>query len=100
MINDERVSLPKLYHELASWWPLLSAPGDYAEEAGIYQHALVDACAAPPKSLLELGSGGGNNASHLKARFDMTLVDRSSETIPSLRRSCLRTSSCLLRFRW
>ena len=79
--DDERVPLPKLYHELASWWPLLSAPGDYAEEAGIYQHALVDACAAPPQSLLELGSGGGNNASHLKARFEMTLVDRSSEML-------------------
>ncbi len=79
--DDERVPLPKLYHALASWWPLLSAPGDYAEEAGIYRHALVDACAAPPQSLLELGSGGGNNASHLKARFEMTLVDRSSEML-------------------
>ena len=27
--------------------------------------------------MLELGSGGGNNASHLKARFKMTLVDLS-----------------------
>jgi hypothetical protein len=27
--------------------------------------------------LLELGSGGGNNASHLKSRFQMLLVDRS-----------------------
>ncbi len=28
-------------------------------------------------TLLELGSGGGNNASHLKARFSLVLVDRS-----------------------
>ena len=27
--------------------------------------------------VLELGSGGGNNASHLKSSFTMTLVDRS-----------------------
>jgi SAM-dependent methyltransferase len=27
--------------------------------------------------VLELGSGGGNNASHLKARFEMVLVDPS-----------------------
>jgi len=27
--------------------------------------------------VLELGSGGGNNASHLKAHFELTLVDRS-----------------------
>jgi hypothetical protein len=25
--------VPKLYGELASWWPLLSSPDDYAEEA-------------------------------------------------------------------
>jgi hypothetical protein len=24
---------PKLYNELAEWWPLMSAPADYAEEA-------------------------------------------------------------------
>ncbi len=29
------------------------------------------------ETMLELGSGGGNNASHLKARFKMTLVDLS-----------------------
>ena len=27
--------------------------------------------------MLELGSGGGNNASHLKAHFQLTLVDLS-----------------------
>lgn len=67
----------KLYGELASWWPLLSAPGDYAEEAAFYRTALVAACARPPRTLLEIGSGGGNNASHLKGHFEMVLVDRS-----------------------
>ena len=65
----------RLYTDLAGWWPLLSAPSDYAEEAGFYQKALVEACA--PRTLLELGSGGGNNASHLKAHFELTLVDLS-----------------------
>ena len=69
--------LPKLYSELASWWPLLSSPADYAEEAGIYHKMLVEACDCPPQTLLELGSGGGNNASHMKAWFHMTLVDRA-----------------------
>ena len=66
---------PRLYHELASWWPLLSAPADYAEEAAFYQRTILDACAPPCDTLLELGSGGGNNASHMKARFAMVLVD-------------------------
>ncbi len=72
---------PKLYRELASWWPLLSAPEDYAEEAAFYQRAIIDACARPPETLLELGSGGGNNASHLKARFRMTLTDLSPDML-------------------
>lgn len=65
----------KLYGDLASWWPLLSAPEDYAEEAAFYQQALLAACQRPVRTLLEIGSGGGNNALHLKQRFDMTLVD-------------------------
>ena len=67
----------KLYNELTDWWPLLSAPEDYAEEAAFYQQSLIGACARPCRTLLELGSGGGNNASHLKRRFTMTLVDLS-----------------------
>ena len=69
---------PKLYGELASWWPLLSAPEDYAEEAAIYRQALVEGSRRPIRTLLELGSGGGNNASHLAPHFEsMTLVDLS-----------------------
>ena len=67
----------KLYGDLAAWWPLMSAPADYAEEAAFYQRTLLEACERSPQTLLELGSGGGNNASHLKARFSMTLVDPS-----------------------
>ena len=69
---------PRLYGELAPWWPLLSAPAEYAEEAEIYRRLLVDAADRPPRAVLELGSGGGNNASHLKRHFQLTLVDRSA----------------------
>jgi SAM-dependent methyltransferase len=72
---------PKLYTELAAWWPLLSAPADYAEEAALYRQTLLKACDPPPRTLLELGSGGGNNASHLKAHFQLTLVDRSPDML-------------------
>ena len=68
---------PRLYGELASWWPLFSAPAGYAEYAAFYQKVLIEACDQPPRTLLELGCGGGNNASHLKARFEITLVDRA-----------------------
>ncbi len=69
--------LPKLYRELADWWPLLSTPEDYAEEAEWYRQAILSASTLQVDTLLELGSGGGNNASHLKNHFQMTLVDRS-----------------------
>jgi len=67
----------RLYSELAAWWPLMSAPEDYKEEAAFYQQTLLGA-AARAKTMLELGSGGGNNASHLKSRFTMTLVEPSA----------------------
>ena len=75
--------LPKLYGELAPWFHLLSSPPDYAEEAEFARGLIQEASATAPiarsrKNVLELGSGGGNNASHLKAYFKMTLVDLSS----------------------
>jgi SAM-dependent methyltransferase len=67
----------KLYKDLAAWWPLLSAPKGYAEEAGIAAEAIVRGARGTVRRVLELGCGGGNNASHLKARFEMTLTDLS-----------------------
>lgn len=66
--------MTKLYDELATWWHLLSPPEDYADEAAFFLSLLADASG----SLLELGSGGGNNAYHIKSRFSsVTLVDLS-----------------------
>jgi SAM-dependent methyltransferase len=71
----------KLYDELAEWWPLFSAPEDYAEEAAFFARVLTDACSPPPRTVLELGSGGGNNALYLKSKFDMTLIDLSPQML-------------------
>lgn len=67
----------KLYRELADWWPLLSPPEEYEEEASVYTKFLLEAASPPVRTLLELGSGGGSNALHMKRRFDITLVDLS-----------------------
>jgi SAM-dependent methyltransferase len=77
---------PRLYRDLASWWPLLSAPVDYADEAAEYAEILRGAVAGPLDEVLELGSGGGNTASHLKTSFAMTLVDRSPGMLEVSRR--------------
>jgi SAM-dependent methyltransferase len=71
----------KLYNELAEWWPLMSAPEDYEEEAGVYRDMMIASGTPPLQSVLELGSGGGNNASHMKAHFDLTLVELSQGMI-------------------
>jgi len=71
----------KLYDELAEWWPLFSAPEDYAEEAALFARLLTDSCDPAPRTVLELGSGGGNNAFHLKRSFEMTLVDPSAHML-------------------
>lgn len=64
-----------MYDDLAAWWPLLSPPAEYEEEAAFYGGTLAAACDTPPRTVLELGSGGGNNASHLKEVFEMVLVE-------------------------
>ena len=76
----EHSSSPRMYTELASWWPLLSAPEDYLEEATFYSKTLLGAVERSTCTLLELGSGGGNNASHMKKHFDMTLVELSAKS--------------------
>lgn len=67
----------KLYGELSEWWPIFSTPADYREEVDFFARALIESGDPAPKRVLELGSGGGNSAFHLKQRFAMTLVDLS-----------------------
>ncbi len=66
----------KFYGDLAPWWPLISAPEEYAEEA-----AFAATLLRPARTVLELGSGGGNNAFHLKKDFELTLVDLSADML-------------------
>ena len=77
---------PRLYRDLAGWWPLLSAPEDYVDEAEEYRRLITGASGVPTRDVLELGSGGGNNASHLKAHVRLTLVDRSPQMLEVSRR--------------
>jgi SAM-dependent methyltransferase len=75
----------RMYSDLAEWWPLVSLPVDYDEEAAFCARVLTTA-AIPVREVLELGSGGGHNAFHLKAQFAMTLVDLSEEMLDMSRR--------------
>ena len=65
----------QLYGGIADWWPVISPPSEYAEEGTLYVGMIRDAASGPVREVLELGSGGGNNASHMKHAFAMTLVE-------------------------
>ena len=71
-----------MYSDLAPWFHLLTSPSDYTDEARFVTRVVDEvAQGGPARTLLELGSGGGNNASHLKRRFDCTLTDLSPEML-------------------
>jgi SAM-dependent methyltransferase len=72
---------PRLYGELAGWWHTFSTPEGYREEARFFKRVLSKTSDPPPRTVLELGSGGGNSAYHLKSRFAMTLVDLSPDML-------------------
>jgi SAM-dependent methyltransferase len=74
----------RIYAELAPWFHLLTHPDDYAVEAARYERLILQSCPAAT-TLLELGSGGGNNALHLKRRFTCTLSDLSPQMLAASR---------------
>ena len=76
----------RIYGDLAPWFHLLTAPADYAAEAERYR-SLIQGEVPDARTLLELGSGGGNNACHLKAHFTCTLSDLSPQMLTLSRRA-------------
>jgi SAM-dependent methyltransferase len=80
MASDYRV-----YRDLAGWWPLISPPEEYTEEATRLAD-VFGAAEIPVREVLDLGSGGGGVAVHLTGRLAMTLVDLSDEMLDVSRR--------------
>jgi len=70
----------RLYGDLAPWYHLLSHPSEHAEEADYYR-GVIRELAPEAATLLELGCGGGNNASYLKQAYTCTLSDVSQAMI-------------------
>jgi len=75
----------RLYQDLAAWWPLISPPQEYAEEAA-YLAAVLRSARIQVREVLDLGSGGGHMAVHLKASMALTLVDLSEQMLSVSRR--------------
>lgn len=75
----------RLYQDLAGWWPLISPPDQYAQDAACVA-AVLGSAEIPVREMLDLGSGGGHVAVHLKDRLALTLVDLSAEMLAVSRR--------------
>ncbi|HAH10937.1 MAG TPA: class I SAM-dependent methyltransferase [Alphaproteobacteria bacterium] len=71
---------PRVYSDLAGWYHLLTDPREYKEEAKFIREQLGFRGRVKP-AVLELGSGGGANALHLKKHFKMTLTDLSADML-------------------
>jgi SAM-dependent methyltransferase len=82
---------PALYAELTPWYHLVDPPADHAEEVAAFVEAFAGAIAGEARTLLELGSGAGHNACHLKARYACTLTDIAE---PMLALSRARNPEC------
>jgi SAM-dependent methyltransferase len=80
MAGDYRV-----YSDLAGWWPLISPPEEYTGEAG-HLAGVFGTAGIRVSDVLDLGSGGGGIAVHLKDRLAMTLVDLADEMLDVSRR--------------
>jgi SAM-dependent methyltransferase len=70
-----------MYGDLAPWFHLLTPPEEYADEAAFTLGLLHDHVVGPLETLLELGAGGGNMASHLKGAMRVTLTDLSARML-------------------
>lgn len=82
---SEVAATHRFYGDLAEWWPLISPPDEYVEEAA-FAASVLRAAQVPVREVLELGCGGGHNAVHLKAEFAMVLTDLSDEMLAMSRR--------------
>lgn len=73
------------YDQIADWWPVISPISDYAGECAEFL-GILKSRRPQAQTLLELGSGGGHVAFHLKADFDCILTDLSPAMLAASRR--------------
>ncbi len=73
----------RIYTDLAAFYPLLDPVADHEAEAKAYAQGLLRHLDAPSgrPTLLEFGSGAGNNAVFMKDAFAPTLVDLAADIL-------------------
>ena len=79
--EEPQLQQNRLYNDLAHFWPLISPPEEYLEEAGYWRDALRGKLGPGRHQILELGVGGGHLLSHLTSEFQATAVDISEKML-------------------
>lgn len=74
--------LPRLYTDLARWWPVLSPPSDYTAEARAVRRVVEQALGpVVGLSIVEFGAGAGHTLSHLADAAGRVAVDLSPDML-------------------
>jgi SAM-dependent methyltransferase len=81
MMKSNIKSDPRLYHDLAWLFPIITPPEDYVGEAAQFSHAIRQYTRLPAHTLLDLGCGAGHLDIHLSQEFQVTGVDLSESML-------------------
>ncbi|MCC7145926.1 MAG: class I SAM-dependent methyltransferase [Phycisphaeraceae bacterium] len=76
-LTMDPTALPRMYTDLARYWPIISPPPHYVDQAGYWRRAIRARLGPGRHTVLELGAGGGHNMSHLSDDFAFTGSDLS-----------------------
>ena len=75
---------PRLYDDLAEFWPLISPPEEYEAEAVHLRAILREKLGPGDHSILDLGAGGGHHLAPLAGEFRAVAVDLSPAMLDNL----------------
>lgn len=76
-----REDTARLYHDLSWIWPYWEDVSDYLEEMDIIVRFFREHSDFEPKTILDLGCGGGKNAYWLRRHFEVTGIDLSPQML-------------------
>ena len=71
----------KIYSTLTEWYSFVQSVESCRKEGLYYRQLFQAESSAPPRTLLELGCGGGNTASYFKPELTLTLTDISPQML-------------------
>lgn len=76
----------RLYKDLAWLWPLWEDLEIYKKESNRIVKLIIKHSKIKTRTLLDIGCGGGKNASHLKKHFQVTGIDISKQMLRNARK--------------